>query len=150
MMSIPSSPPSSSVSASEPGLSRNLQFLQRPSRVTALLGTDAVLECSASGYPTPNIQWRRGEEIIQSWNKKYSLLAGSNLIIRTVTDDDSGSYSCTASNKNQNITAQAELSVLGEETQVLSGLKLTAGSVLEQWAISKLCCAGSHIYQRGS
>ncbi|XP_047228250.1 netrin receptor DCC [Girardinichthys multiradiatus] len=96
----------------EPGLSRNLQFLQRPSRVTALLGTDAVLECSASGYPTPNIQWRRGEEIIQSWNKKYSLLAGSNLIIRTVTDDDSGSYSCTASNKNQNITAQAELSVL--------------------------------------
>uniref|UniRef100_A0A3Q2PCR8 DCC netrin 1 receptor n=1 Tax=Fundulus heteroclitus TaxID=8078 RepID=A0A3Q2PCR8_FUNHE len=95
----------------EPGLSRNLQFLQRPSRVTALLGTDAVLECSASGYPTPSIQWRRGEEIIQGWNKKYSLLAGSNLIIRTVTDDDSGSYSCTASNKNQNITAQAELSV---------------------------------------
>ncbi|XP_023194441.1 netrin receptor DCC [Xiphophorus maculatus] len=95
----------------EPGLSRNLQFLQRPSRVTALLGTDAVLECSASGYPTPSIQWRRGEEVIQSWNKKFSLLAGSNLIIRTVTDDDSGAYSCTASNKNQNITAQAELSV---------------------------------------
>ncbi|XP_074473504.1 netrin receptor DCC isoform X2 [Sebastes fasciatus] len=96
----------------EPGVSRNLQFLQRPSRVTALLGTDAVLECSASGYPTPSIQWRRGEELIQSWNNKYSLLVGSNLIIRSVTDDDSGSYSCTATNKNHNITAQAELSVL--------------------------------------
>uniref|UniRef100_A0A8C6KN83 DCC netrin 1 receptor n=1 Tax=Nothobranchius furzeri TaxID=105023 RepID=A0A8C6KN83_NOTFU len=96
----------------EPGLSRNLQFLQRPSRVTALLGADAVLECSASGYPTPSIHWRRGDEVIQSWNKKFSLLAGSNLIIRTVTDDDSGTYSCTATNKNQNITAQAELSVL--------------------------------------
>ncbi|XP_017158714.1 netrin receptor DCC, partial [Poecilia reticulata] len=95
----------------EPGLSRNLQFLQRPSRVSALLGTDAVLECSASGYPTPGIQWRRGEELIQSWNQKFSLLAGSNLIIRTVTDDDAGAYSCTASNRNQNITAQAELSV---------------------------------------
>uniref|UniRef100_A0A8C5DVV7 DCC netrin 1 receptor n=1 Tax=Gouania willdenowi TaxID=441366 RepID=A0A8C5DVV7_GOUWI len=45
-------------------------------------------------------------------NKKYSLLAGTNLIIRSVTDDDSGSYSCTASNKNHNITAHAELSVL--------------------------------------
>ncbi|XP_014874303.1 netrin receptor DCC-like [Poecilia latipinna] len=101
----------------EPGLSRNLQFLQRPSRVTALLGTDAVLECSASGYPTPSIQWRRGEEVIQSWNKKFSLLAGSNLIIRTVTDDDSGAYSCTAANKNQNITAQAELSVQGEASR---------------------------------
>uniref|UniRef100_A0A3Q3Q0Z5 DCC netrin 1 receptor n=1 Tax=Monopterus albus TaxID=43700 RepID=A0A3Q3Q0Z5_MONAL len=96
----------------EPGVSRSLQFLQRPSRVTALLGTDAVLECAASGYPTPSIQWRRGEELIQSWNKKYSLLAGSNLIIRSVTDDDSGSYSCTAFNKNHNITAHAELSVL--------------------------------------
>uniref|UniRef100_A0A672I704 DCC netrin 1 receptor n=1 Tax=Salarias fasciatus TaxID=181472 RepID=A0A672I704_SALFA len=91
----------------EPGLNRSLQFLQRPSRVTALLGTDAVLECSASGYPTPSIQWRRGEE-----NKKYSLLAGSNLVIRSVTDDDSGTYSCTAANKNHNITAQAELGVL--------------------------------------
>uniref|UniRef100_A0AAX7TXB1 DCC netrin 1 receptor n=1 Tax=Astatotilapia calliptera TaxID=8154 RepID=A0AAX7TXB1_ASTCA len=96
----------------EPGVSRNLQFLQSPTRVTALLGSDAVLECSASGYPTPSIQWRTGEELIQSWNKKYSLLAGSNLIIRSVTDDDSGSYSCTASNKNHNITAYAELSVL--------------------------------------
>uniref|UniRef100_A0AAQ5YN48 DCC netrin 1 receptor n=1 Tax=Amphiprion ocellaris TaxID=80972 RepID=A0AAQ5YN48_AMPOC len=96
----------------EPGVTRNLQFLQRPSRVSALLGTDAVLECSASGYPTPSIQWRRGEELIQSWNKKYSLLAGSNLVIRSVTDDDSGGYSCSASNKNHNITAQAELSVL--------------------------------------
>uniref|UniRef100_A0A8C5DUD0 Netrin receptor DCC n=1 Tax=Gouania willdenowi TaxID=441366 RepID=A0A8C5DUD0_GOUWI len=95
----------------EPGLTRNLQFLQRPSKVSALLGTDAVLECCASGYPTPTIQWRRGTEQIQSWSK-YSLLAGTNLIIRSVTDDDSGSYSCTASNKNHNITAHAELSVL--------------------------------------
>ncbi|XP_061658002.1 netrin receptor DCC [Syngnathoides biaculeatus] len=96
----------------EPGVNRKLQFLQRPLRVTALLGTDAVLECSASGYPTPSIQWRRGEEAIQTWNKKYSLLAGSNLIIRSVTDDDSGSFTCTATNNNHNITASAELSVL--------------------------------------
>ncbi|KAF0031304.1 hypothetical protein F2P81_015859 [Scophthalmus maximus] len=101
----------------EPGVSRNLQFLQRPSRVAALLGTDAVLECSASGYPTPSVQWTRGDEQIQSWNKKYSLLAGSNLIIRSVTDDDSGVYSCAAANKNQNITAQAELSVLVDVLQ---------------------------------
>ncbi|KAA8584706.1 hypothetical protein FQN60_008491 [Etheostoma spectabile] len=101
----------------EPGVSRNLQFLQRPSRVTVLLGTDAVLECSASGYPTPSIQWRRGEELIQSWNKKYSLLVGSNLIIRSVTDDDSGSYSCTAGNKNHNITAHTELSVLAPPSE---------------------------------
>uniref|UniRef100_A0A673YU39 DCC netrin 1 receptor n=1 Tax=Salmo trutta TaxID=8032 RepID=A0A673YU39_SALTR len=45
-------------------------------------------------------------------SKKYSLLGGSNLLISSVTDDDSGSYSCVALNKNQNITASCELSVL--------------------------------------
>ncbi|TWW66865.1 DCC Colorectal cancer suppressor Immunoglobulin superfamily [Takifugu flavidus] len=108
----------------EPGLPRSLQFLQRPSKVTALLGTDVVLECSVSGYPTPSIQWRKGEELIQSWNKKYSLLVGSNLLIRSVTDDDSGSYSCTAANRNQNITAQAELGVLGMEMVSSNTLRL--------------------------
>ncbi|XP_068608859.1 netrin receptor DCC [Brachionichthys hirsutus] len=95
----------------ETGDPRKLQFLQHPSKASALLGSDAVLECSTSGYPTPSVQWRRGEELIQSWNKKYSLLAGSNLVIRSVTDDDSGGYSCTASNKIQNISAHTELSV---------------------------------------
>uniref|UniRef100_A0A673ZTC6 DCC netrin 1 receptor n=1 Tax=Salmo trutta TaxID=8032 RepID=A0A673ZTC6_SALTR len=45
-------------------------------------------------------------------SKKYSLLGGSNLLISSVTDDDSGSYSCVAFNKNQNISASCELSVL--------------------------------------
>ncbi|KAI3361747.1 hypothetical protein L3Q82_001956 [Scortum barcoo] len=120
----------------KPGVTRNLQFLQLPSRVTALLGTDAVLECSASGYPTPSIQWRRGEELIQSWNKKYSLLAGSNLIIRSVTDDDSGSYSCIATNKNHNITAHAELGVLAVSITWASPVRLDQGSATRSSFIS--------------
>uniref|UniRef100_A0A6Q2Y686 DCC netrin 1 receptor n=1 Tax=Esox lucius TaxID=8010 RepID=A0A6Q2Y686_ESOLU len=96
----------------EPGTTRGLLFLQRPQRVTSLLGRDAVLECSASGFPTPAFHWMRGEEMIQSRSKKYSLLGGSNLLISSVTSDDSGSYSCVAFNKNENITASCELSVL--------------------------------------
>uniref|UniRef100_A0A8L0DKK2 Netrin receptor DCC n=1 Tax=Oncorhynchus mykiss TaxID=8022 RepID=A0A8L0DKK2_ONCMY len=96
----------------EPGTTRGLLFLQKPQRVTSLLGRDAVLECSASGFPTPAFHWMRGAERIQSRSKKYSLLGGSNLLISSVTDDDSGSYSCVAFNKNQNITASCELSVL--------------------------------------
>lgn len=96
----------------EPGVSRSLVFLQRPQRVTSLQGKDAVLECSASGFPTPSFHWMRGEEMIHSRSKKYALLGGSNLLISSVTDDDSGSYSCVALNKNENITASCELSVL--------------------------------------
>ncbi|XP_064873194.1 netrin receptor DCC-like [Oncorhynchus nerka] len=103
---------SGSNSLVEPGTTRGLLFLQKPQRVTSLLGRDAVLECSASGFPTPAFHWMRGAERIQSRSKKYSLLGGSNLLISSVTDDDSGSYSCVAFNKNQNITASCELSVL--------------------------------------
>lgn len=63
-------------------------------------------------HMTKNIRVRQCFPLCR--NKKYSLLVGSNLIIRSVTDDDSGSYSCTAANRNQNITAQAELGVLGK------------------------------------
>ncbi|XP_072552129.1 netrin receptor DCC [Salminus brasiliensis] len=96
----------------EPGVMRNLVFLQRPMKVTVLQGRDAVLECSASGYPTPSFYWMRGNEMIQSRSRKYSLLGGSNLLISSVTDDDSGTYSCVAHNKNENITSSCELSVL--------------------------------------
>ncbi|XP_066567064.1 netrin receptor DCC [Amia ocellicauda] len=96
----------------EPGVQRVLAFLQRPLKVVALEGKDAILECSASGFPTPTFLWMRGSELIQVKSKKYSLLGGSNLLIRSVIDDDSGSYTCIASNRNENISASSDLSVL--------------------------------------
>ncbi|XP_031433341.2 netrin receptor DCC [Clupea harengus] len=96
----------------EPGVVRSLEFLQRPVKVTALQGRDAVLECSATGYPNPSFYWMKGEEMIQSQSKKYSLLGGSNLLINSVSDDDAATYSCVAHNANENITASCELTVL--------------------------------------
>ncbi|XP_015421183.1 PREDICTED: netrin receptor DCC-like [Myotis davidii] len=97
---------------SDPGLHRQLYFLQRPSNVVAIEGKDAVLECCVSGYPPPSFTWLRGEEVVQLRSKKYSLLGGSNLLISNVTDDDSGTYTCVVTYKNENISASAELTVL--------------------------------------
>ncbi|KAL6037958.1 hypothetical protein STEG23_018657, partial [Scotinomys teguina] len=101
---------------SDPGLHRQLYFLQRPSNVVAIEGKDAVLECCVSGYPPPSFTWLRGEEVIQLRSKKYSLLGGSNLLISNVTDDDSGTYTCVVTYKNENISASAELTVLEKAT----------------------------------
>ncbi|XP_032451214.1 LOW QUALITY PROTEIN: netrin receptor DCC [Lynx canadensis] len=97
---------------SDPGLHRQLYFLQRPSSVVAIEGKDAILECCVSGYPPPSFTWLRGEEVVQLRSKKYSLLGGSNLLISNVTDDDSGTYTCVVTYKNENISASAELTVL--------------------------------------
>lgn len=51
---------------------------------------------------------------MSSRSKKYSLLGGSNLLISNVTDDDSGMYTCIVTYKNENISASAELTVLGK------------------------------------
>nr|XP_023422563.1 netrin receptor DCC-like [Cavia porcellus] len=99
---------------SDPGLHRQLYFLQRPSNVVAIEGRDAVLECCVSGYPPPSFTWLRGEEVIQLRSRKYSLLGGSNLLISNVTDDDSGTYTCVVTYKNENISASAELTVLDD------------------------------------
>uniref|UniRef100_A0A8C0CZZ0 DCC netrin 1 receptor n=1 Tax=Balaenoptera musculus TaxID=9771 RepID=A0A8C0CZZ0_BALMU len=97
---------------SDPGLHRQLYFLQRPSNVVAIEGKDAILECCVSGHPPPSFTWLRGEEVIQLRSRKYSLLGGSNLLISNVTDDDSGTYTCVVTYKNENISASAELTVL--------------------------------------
>uniref|UniRef100_A0A5F8HIA2 DCC netrin 1 receptor n=1 Tax=Monodelphis domestica TaxID=13616 RepID=A0A5F8HIA2_MONDO len=97
---------------SDPGLHRQQFFLQRPSNVVAIEGKDAILECCVSGYPPPSFTWIRGEEVIQVRSRKYSLLGGSNLLISNVTDDDTGTYTCVVTYKNENISASAELTVL--------------------------------------
>ncbi|CAD7679314.1 unnamed protein product [Nyctereutes procyonoides] len=53
------------VAVADPGLHRQLYFLQRPSNVVAIEGKDAILECCVSGYPPPSFTWLRGEEVIQ-------------------------------------------------------------------------------------
>nr|XP_034956815.1 netrin receptor DCC [Zootoca vivipara] len=97
---------------SDPGLHRQQFFLQRPSNVVVVEGKDAVLECCVSGYPAPTFTWLRGDETIPFRSKKYSLLAGSNLLISNATDDDSGTYTCVVTYREENSSASAELSVL--------------------------------------
>ncbi|KFO77977.1 Netrin receptor DCC, partial [Cuculus canorus] len=43
---------------------------------------------------------------------KYSLLAGSNLLISNVTSDDSGTYTCAVTSKSENSSGSAELTVM--------------------------------------
>ncbi|KAK7896385.1 hypothetical protein WMY93_021710 [Mugilogobius chulae] len=114
----------------EPGVPRSLSFMLRPSPVNAPLGTDAVLECSASGFPTPVISWRRGDETLQTC-----------LVISSVTVDDTGTYTCIASNKLQNISSTARLEVLAalspgvpSEPQDLKVVRVSSRFVTVSWS----------------
>ncbi|XP_031421988.1 neurofascin [Clupea harengus] len=76
-------------------------FMYPPKKATskiALLGEELVLECFATGVPAPVIKWTKDwDEMsldgkrLESFNKRLRILS--------VSMDDGGDYTCTASNK---------------------------------------------------
>ncbi|XP_042370746.1 brother of CDO-like, partial [Plectropomus leopardus] len=59
-------------------------------------GQRLVLECVASGIPTPQVKWAKDGQDLRSHNNTRFLL--SNLLIDAVGEADSGTYICRADN----------------------------------------------------
>uniref|UniRef100_A0A8D3ATJ0 Brother of CDO n=1 Tax=Scophthalmus maximus TaxID=52904 RepID=A0A8D3ATJ0_SCOMX len=59
-------------------------------------GQRLVLECVASGIPTPQVTWAKDGQDLRSHNNTRFLL--SNLLIDAVVEGDSGTYICRADN----------------------------------------------------
>ncbi|XP_016416933.1 roundabout homolog 4-like [Sinocyclocheilus rhinocerous] len=73
-------------------------FRVQPSDVEVAVGEVAVMNCSPPvGHPEPNVTWRKDGILINSSNEQYTELNGK-LIIAPAQKNDSGVYSCIASN----------------------------------------------------
>lgn len=59
-------------------------------------GQSLILECVASGIPTPHVTWTKDGSSVSGYNKTRFLL--SNLLIDAISEEDSGTYSCMADN----------------------------------------------------
>ncbi|XP_035170790.1 brother of CDO isoform X4 [Oxyura jamaicensis] len=59
-------------------------------------GQSLILECVASGIPPPRVTWAKDGSSVSAFNKTRFLL--SNLLIDPTSEEDSGTYSCTADN----------------------------------------------------
>ncbi|KAG7472084.1 hypothetical protein MATL_G00104850 [Megalops atlanticus] len=83
------------------------QISGSPEVVEVTVGSAAVFPCVASGYPVPEIKWTKldgelGPNAVQE---------GNVLTIPDVTEEDSGTYVCTASNKQGMVQAFSTLRV---------------------------------------
>ncbi|XP_015250804.1 PREDICTED: brother of CDO isoform X2 [Cyprinodon variegatus] len=67
-----------------------------PRSIMVTKGQRLVLECVASGIPTPQVTWAKDGLDLRSHNNTRFLL--SNLLIDAVSDGDSGTYVCMAHN----------------------------------------------------
>ncbi|CAM1302678.1 Uncharacterised protein r2_g1268 [Pycnogonum litorale] len=70
--------------------------------MTVVKGTDARLKCDAVGSPTPTIHWKKTkglERVTINNGSKYQILQAINeLVVKSVTNEDSGRYICEADN----------------------------------------------------
>lgn len=64
-------------------------------------GESVQLMCRAQGSPIPTVTWftPRGKKIEHPTNK-YELLSNGDLLIRNISWNDKGSYTCSAANDN--------------------------------------------------
>uniref|UniRef100_A0A8C6PV37 Protogenin homolog b (Gallus gallus) n=1 Tax=Nothobranchius furzeri TaxID=105023 RepID=A0A8C6PV37_NOTFU len=89
------------------------QIIAGPQNVTASLHQTVVLECVATGNPSPIISWSRADsKPIDVYNAK--VLGNGNLVITDVNPKHSGIYLCRATTPGtrNHTTAAANLTVL--------------------------------------
>ncbi|NXY61032.1 HMCN1 protein, partial [Callaeas wilsoni] len=103
--------------------------------------SQAVLSCVAEGIPTPTINWRKGNTLLRDTVGKYQTVPGGDLILDNVVPEDSGSYSCIATNAAGEDTHTVTLTVhvLPAFTELPGDVALTKGEQL------RLTCKASGI-----
>lgn len=89
--------------------------LQGLKNITVTEGESVILECQISGHPLPLIMWFREEyKIESSIDFQISYQNGlAQLVIREAFAEDSGRFTCTATNEAGTISTSCYLLVHG-------------------------------------
>lgn len=91
-------PPTSFLLSSPGSTAEAARIIYPPEAQTIIVtkGQSLILECVASGIPPPRVTWAKDGSSVSAFNKTRFLL--SNLLIDPTSEEDSGTYSCTADN----------------------------------------------------
>lgn len=84
----------------------------------AIFGETFVYDCKGYGNPQPVVTWMKNDEVLNMSNSRITLKDSNDLIngslrINNVDYDDSGEYTCRASNANGNFTVRVKVNVKG-------------------------------------
>ncbi len=82
--------------------------------LTAIQGDLVTLNCNPVGWPTPTVVWtREGNELIL--DSRVTVTGEGQLAFSNIVTEDTGTYTCTASNSIGVAMASTTLTVLGME-----------------------------------
>ncbi|XP_049620513.1 myopalladin [Suncus etruscus] len=113
-------------------------FTKMLQNLSASEGQLVVFECRVKGAPSPKVEWYREGTLIEDspdfriLQKKPRSMAEPEeictLVIAEVFAEDSGSFTCTASNKYGTVSCVAQLDVRGSEALGSNGAPRSAAS----------------------
>ncbi|PKU45032.1 hypothetical protein llap_4663 [Limosa lapponica baueri] len=86
-------------------------FVIHPQNTEVLVGESVTLECSATGHPQPRITWTKGDRTPLPSDPRVTITPSGGLYIQNVKQEDSGEYTCFATNSIDNIHATAYIIV---------------------------------------
>ncbi|KAM9364521.1 inactive tyrosine-protein kinase 7 [Pholidichthys leucotaenia] len=76
-----------------------IRFKVEPDNTTVYQGHTAVLHCQATGDPEPHIHWMVKDKTLDlSKNPRLQKMPNGSLVIKDVTTEDTGRYTCVAGN----------------------------------------------------
>ncbi|XP_006837522.1 PREDICTED: myopalladin [Chrysochloris asiatica] len=122
-------------------------FTKMLQNLSASEGQLVVFECRVKGAPSPKVEWYREGTLIEDspdfriLQKKPRSMAEPEeictLVIAEVFAEDSGCFTCTASNKYGTVSSIAQLNVRGNEELSTNGSLHSASSINNLTAIEQ-------------
>ncbi|XP_067846589.1 hemicentin-1 isoform X2 [Heptranchias perlo] len=116
-------------------------ILTAETEYTVIEEAQAALPCIADGVPEPLLTWQKDGIILQDTPGKYRLMQSGELTVENATPDDTGSYTCIATNVAGHDTKTVSLTVYVHPafTELPGDISLNKGERLA------LNCAGNGI-----
>ncbi|KAL0964177.1 hypothetical protein UPYG_G00320260 [Umbra pygmaea] len=75
-----------------------IRFKLEPENTTVYQGHTATLHCQVTADPEPHIQWMVRDKVVDTSKKRFQITPSGSLVIKDVTTDDTGRYTCIAGN----------------------------------------------------
>ncbi|XP_060943606.1 inactive tyrosine-protein kinase 7-like isoform X1 [Limanda limanda] len=99
-----------------------IRFKLEPENTTVYQGHTAILHCQVTGDPEPHIHWMVKDKTLDiSKNRRFQKMSNGSLVIRDVTTDDTGRYTCVAGNSCSIKDRVAQLYVVAEKPVHING-----------------------------
>ena len=84
-----------------------------PRQIAGVVNTRVRLQCESDGLPKPIITWEKNGEPFPTTGLRHMMLEKGSLEFVSVQIEDSGDYTCLATNPAGNATRDVQLRVQG-------------------------------------